>query len=161
MALITELWSLQIGSENSIAKAHELQALLVPELPYIPLQVQTPMTRVRTNYWENWPNAQNPGPGHIATWWDDLIPHIILCLKSTITPPTPTPTPTATPTATPTPTPTATPTATPTPTPTATPTPTPTATPAPAETTWVWVGVGVVVIVIIVLLALYMMRRGK
>jgi peptide/nickel transport system substrate-binding protein len=79
--LIENMWSLPIGSNESIAVARQIQELVVPELPYIPLFVQIPWSRYNTNYWTGWPNIDNPGPGQGASWWEDIIPQVILMLK--------------------------------------------------------------------------------
>jgi ABC-type transport system substrate-binding protein len=79
--LTLKMWNLPIGSNESIAVAKQIQALVVPELPYIPLFVQIPWSRYNTNYWIGWPTVYNPGPGQGASWWESIIPQVILMLK--------------------------------------------------------------------------------
>lgn len=79
--LIEEMWGLPIGSDKSIELAKKIQAIVVPELPYIPLYVQTPWSRYRTTYWEGWPTIDNPGPGQGSTWWEYLIPQVVLGIQ--------------------------------------------------------------------------------
>jgi peptide/nickel transport system substrate-binding protein len=79
--LILEMWSLEIGSTESIDVAKQIQALVVPELPYIPLYVQVPWSRYHTTYWVGWPTIDNPGPGQGASWWDQIIPQVIFGLQ--------------------------------------------------------------------------------
>jgi len=79
--LTLKMWNLPIGSNESIAVAKQIQALVVPELPYIPLFVQIPWSRYNTNYWTGWPTVYNPGPGQGASWWESIIPQVILMLK--------------------------------------------------------------------------------
>jgi peptide/nickel transport system substrate-binding protein len=80
--LILSMWSLPIGSNESIAVAKQIQALLVPELPYIPLYVQIPWSRYHTDYWVGWPTVDNPGPGQGASWWEPTIVQVIFGLQS-------------------------------------------------------------------------------
>jgi len=147
--LILKMWSLPIGSPESIAVAKQIQALVVPELPYIPLYVQVPWSRYHTTYWVGWPTIDNPGPGQGASWWEQIIPDVIFRLQ-----PAPKPTPTITPTITTTIT-----TTVPAPTTLVTTIPAP---PPPAEVpSWAWVSVGVAVIAIIAVVALALTRRRK
>jgi ABC-type transport system substrate-binding protein len=77
------MWELPIGSDESIEVAKEIQALVVPELPYIPLYVQTPWTRFHTTYWEGWPTVDNPvGIGQGSTWWEYPIPIVVLNVQA-------------------------------------------------------------------------------
>jgi len=81
--LILKMWELPIGSDESIEVAKEIQALVVPELPYIPLYVQTPWTRFHTTYWEGWPTVDNPvGIGQGSTWWEYPIPIVVLNVQA-------------------------------------------------------------------------------
>jgi peptide/nickel transport system substrate-binding protein len=79
--LTLKMWNLPIGSKESIAVAKQIQALVVPELPYIPLYVQVPWSRYNTTYWTGWPTVGNQGPGQGASWWDPIIPQVVLMLK--------------------------------------------------------------------------------
>ncbi len=76
-----KMWNLPIGSAASIAAAKQIQALVMPELPYIPLYVQIPWSRYITSYWTGWPTVDNRGPGQGASWWEPIIPQVILMLK--------------------------------------------------------------------------------
>jgi peptide/nickel transport system substrate-binding protein len=87
--LTLKMWNLPIGSNESIAAAKQIQAFVVPELPYIPLYVQIPWSRYHTTYWTGWPTVDNRGPGQGASWWEPIIPQVILMLKEV---PTTTPT---------------------------------------------------------------------
>jgi ABC-type transport system substrate-binding protein len=87
--LTLKMWNLPIGSPESITVAKQIQAIVVPELPYIPLFVQIPWSRYNTTYWTGWPTVNNPGPGQGASWWEPIIPQVILMLKqATLTAPT-------------------------------------------------------------------------
>jgi peptide/nickel transport system substrate-binding protein len=86
--LILKMWNLPIGSQQSIATAKQIQALVVPELPYIPLYVQIPWSRYHTTYWTSWPTVDNRGPGQGASWWEPIIPQVILMLKQATAPTT-------------------------------------------------------------------------
>lgn len=85
--LILEMWSLEIGSDESIDVAKQIQAFVVPELPYIPLYVQVPWSRYHTTYWTGWPTIDDPGPGQGASWWEQIIPQVIFGLQQAPTPP--------------------------------------------------------------------------
>jgi len=84
--LIDEMWTVPIGSSESIALAKEIQSLVVPELPYIPLYTQITWSRYNTKYWTGWPNVNNPGPGTTVTWADQHIPQIVMMVKSVAPP---------------------------------------------------------------------------
>jgi len=79
--LTLKMWNLPIASQESVTVAKQIQALVVPELPYIPLFVQVPWSRYNTTYWTGWPTVDNPGPGQGASWWEPIIPQVILMLK--------------------------------------------------------------------------------
>jgi ABC-type transport system substrate-binding protein len=81
--LTLKMWNLPIGSNGSISVAKQIQAVVVPELPYIPLYVQIPWSRYNTTYWTGWPTVSNPGPGQGASWWEPIIPQVLLMLKQT------------------------------------------------------------------------------
>ncbi|MDH5443825.1 MAG: hypothetical protein OEX16_05960, partial [Hadesarchaea archaeon] len=76
-----------IGSSQSIALAKEIQAIVIPELPYIPLYTQITWSRYNTAYWTNWPSVDNPGPGTTCTWAEQHIPQIIMDIEATGAPP--------------------------------------------------------------------------
>ena len=81
-ALIDEMWTVQIGSTESIALAKEIQAMTIPELPYIPLYTQITWSRYNTAYWTNWPSVDNPGPGTTCTWAEQHLPQIIMGIEA-------------------------------------------------------------------------------
>jgi len=85
-ALIDEMWTVPIGSDESIALAKEIQAIVIPELPYIPLYTQITWSRYHITYWTNWPSVDNPGPGTTCTWAEQHLPQIIMGLESTEAP---------------------------------------------------------------------------
>ena len=86
-ALIEQMWTVPIGSSQSIALAKEIQAIVIPELPYIPLYTQITWSRYNTAYWTNWPSVDNPGPGTTCTWAEQHIPQIIMDIEATGAPP--------------------------------------------------------------------------
>jgi peptide/nickel transport system substrate-binding protein len=88
-ALIDEMWTEPIGSAESVALAKEIQAMVIPELPYIPLYTQITWSRYNTEYWTNWPSVDNPGPGTTCTWAEQHIPQIIMDIEAVEEEPTP------------------------------------------------------------------------
>ncbi|KXB00965.1 hypothetical protein AKJ41_03260 [candidate division MSBL1 archaeon SCGC-AAA259O05] len=58
--MLNELYSLPIGSEESIRKAKKLQELYVPELYMIPLWTYVRHGQWWTNRWANWPTKDDP-----------------------------------------------------------------------------------------------------
>ena len=84
--LIQEMWTVPIGSSESIAAAKEIQSLVVPELPYIPLYTQITWSRYHTTYWVGWPSVDNPSPGTTCTWADQHIPQIIMGVEPAVPP---------------------------------------------------------------------------
>jgi ABC-type transport system substrate-binding protein len=89
--LTLKMWNEPIGSAQSIADAKAIQALVVPELPYIPLYVQIPWSRYHSTYWTGWPTVDNRGPGQGASWWEPIIPQVVLMLSSATAPVTTSP----------------------------------------------------------------------
>ena len=68
--LVLEMSVVPIGSERSIELCKEIQKIIVPELPYIPLLNQGDWGTFNTQYWTNWPTKANPYTGRQHNWDD-------------------------------------------------------------------------------------------
>ena len=79
--LITELGCTPIGSTESISIAHEIQSIVVPELPAIPVAFLIDFGYMSTQYWTGWPTVDNPYQAMTACWYDDAMFPVFMNLE--------------------------------------------------------------------------------
>lgn len=68
--LVDEMSTLPIGSQRSIELCKEVQKIIIPECPYIPLLNQGDWGTFSTQYWEGWPTKDNAYTGRQHCWDD-------------------------------------------------------------------------------------------